>query len=393
MHHKDRVVSIDILRGLTILVMVFVNDVASVKNLPWWTYHMPRGVNGLTYVDVVFPAFLFIVGMSIPLAFQKRLAQQGSLLKLLSHVFFRSISLVVIGILIMNGRDMDPGATGISYALWNVLMFTGVILFWNAYPKNSDKQTVFRLLKGSGLVLLIILLFIYKRNVDGDYRWLNIYNWSILGAIGWAYLSTCLIYAAFRNKPVLIAVAFLVLCLMNITEESGLITIFRKIPPIIWPFRNGSLSSITVAGLMLSLVFTQDIGGAALSKKMSLASGFVLFLFVSGVLLLPLGLAKIGSTPSWCLLSLGIMTLLFLAVYWMVDIKNIQGWAGLIRPAGSNPLLTYLLPDIFYAIFGLYYLDSIMGSGLPGVIRSLLFTFLILGVSAVMTRAKVRLQL
>jgi predicted acyltransferase len=53
-----RVVAIDILRGLTIFVMVFVNDVAGVKGLPWWTYHIPAGKNGRTYVDVVFSAFL-----------------------------------------------------------------------------------------------------------------------------------------------------------------------------------------------------------------------------------------------------------------------------------------------------------------------------------------------
>ena len=48
----------------------------------------------------------------------------------------RSVSLMVIGLLIMNGRTMDPEATGISYALWNTLMFIGVILVWNVYPNN-----------------------------------------------------------------------------------------------------------------------------------------------------------------------------------------------------------------------------------------------------------------
>ena len=68
--HKQstRIVSVDILRGLTMLVMIFVNDLAEVKGLPWWTYHMPGHANGMTYVDVVFPAFLFILGMAIPLA-------------------------------------------------------------------------------------------------------------------------------------------------------------------------------------------------------------------------------------------------------------------------------------------------------------------------------------
>jgi predicted acyltransferase len=56
-----RTASIDIFRGLTVLVMVFVDNLDFVKGLPWWTYHMPRQANGLTYVDMVFPAFNFLL--------------------------------------------------------------------------------------------------------------------------------------------------------------------------------------------------------------------------------------------------------------------------------------------------------------------------------------------
>jgi predicted acyltransferase len=52
-----RIASIDIFRGLTVLVMVFVDNLDFVKGLPWWTYHMPLQSNGLTNVDMVFPAF------------------------------------------------------------------------------------------------------------------------------------------------------------------------------------------------------------------------------------------------------------------------------------------------------------------------------------------------
>jgi len=53
---EGRVASIDIFRGLTMVVMVFVNQIAEMKGLPWWTYHMPGSVNGMTYVDMVFPS-------------------------------------------------------------------------------------------------------------------------------------------------------------------------------------------------------------------------------------------------------------------------------------------------------------------------------------------------
>ena len=63
-----RLASIDIFRGLTMTVMIFVNELSGVKGLPWWNYHMKANVDAMTYVDMVFPFFLFIVGLSMPLA-------------------------------------------------------------------------------------------------------------------------------------------------------------------------------------------------------------------------------------------------------------------------------------------------------------------------------------
>ena len=68
-----RVASIDIFRGLTMMLMIFVNELAEVHGLPWWNYHAPARVDVMTYVDVVFPLFLFIVGLSLPLSIDQRL--------------------------------------------------------------------------------------------------------------------------------------------------------------------------------------------------------------------------------------------------------------------------------------------------------------------------------
>src|ERR1700734_1503583 len=104
---RGRTASIDIFRGLTVLLMVFVDNLDFVKGLPWWTYHMPRQANGLTYVDMVFPAFLFVMGMSIPLAVKRRLAGGGSLGKIGLHILRRSLSLVALGLFIANGPQVD----------------------------------------------------------------------------------------------------------------------------------------------------------------------------------------------------------------------------------------------------------------------------------------------
>jgi hypothetical protein len=355
---------------------------------------MKAGENGLTYVDVVFPAFLFIVGMAIPLAINKRRSKGDSLWKLLYHTIVRSLSLVVIGLLIMNGRQVYPEATGISYALWNVLMFVGVILLWNVYPINKGrKKWIFSIMKWVGLVLLIFLLVIYRRDVDGELKWINPRNWAILGGIGWAYLSVVLIYFITKGNFRWLLVSLVLMVGLNVAFKAGYIDFLRGIPRIIWPVGTGSLASITMSGVMLSKIFLENKVATSFRQKYIWSTVYAVFLFIAGWLLLPFGLAKIGSTPSWCLFSAGICVIVFMIMYWLVDIKKVSTWAGFIKPAGSNPLLTYILPDIYYAVFGLYHFAGLAGEGWPGVLRAFLFSLFILGISALLTRFRIQLQL
>ena len=69
---ENRLVSLDAFRGLTIAGMILVNDPGS------WSYLYPplrhADWNGITPTDLVFPFFIFIVGVSISLVYTKRLA-------------------------------------------------------------------------------------------------------------------------------------------------------------------------------------------------------------------------------------------------------------------------------------------------------------------------------
>src|SRR5258708_24878456 len=100
----QRLASVDIFRGLTMVIMIFVNDLASVRGLPWWNYHMKANVDFMTYVDMVYPFFLFAVGVSIALAFRQRLNKNSSLPALWLHVIGRSLSLVLLGLIFTNPK-------------------------------------------------------------------------------------------------------------------------------------------------------------------------------------------------------------------------------------------------------------------------------------------------
>src|SRR5664279_2560862 len=113
-----RLASLDAFRGLVILTMTFVNYLAGISNIPAWAKHMPPDADGYTFVDLVFPGFLFIVGVAIPLALHKRMARGDSLFSLLQRVLVRSASLLFVGVIMVNSGSFSATASGMSKSLW-----------------------------------------------------------------------------------------------------------------------------------------------------------------------------------------------------------------------------------------------------------------------------------
>src|SRR5262245_61737444 len=108
-----RVVTIDIVRALTMVLMIFVNDLGTLKNIPLWLEHVAPGVDGIGLADVVFPAFLFIVGLSLPFAVESRRKKGDTEWQLVVHVLTRTIALLVMGVFLVNGETINEAATGL----------------------------------------------------------------------------------------------------------------------------------------------------------------------------------------------------------------------------------------------------------------------------------------
>jgi predicted acyltransferase len=94
----SRLLSLDVLRGLTMALMILVNTAgdgevsySQLRHSVW---------NGCTLTDIVFPMFLFIVGASIALAFRNRLARGASRMLILSQVLRRSLLILFLGLLL-----------------------------------------------------------------------------------------------------------------------------------------------------------------------------------------------------------------------------------------------------------------------------------------------------
>jgi predicted acyltransferase len=164
----------------------------------------------------------------------------------------------------------------------------------------------------------------------------------------------------------------------------------------IWPFGNGAMASITMAGVVTSLIFLGEHRWKTPWQKIQLALLMAIACFAAGWLLKSFGISKIRATPTWSLWSVAASCALFTALYWICDVRKQTRWAWLLRPAGSNTLLTYLVPDIYYFLAGLMGLEYLLGhfnAGWPGIIRAVAFTIAVLLVAMGLTKARLRMQL
>ncbi len=155
-----RIFSIDIFRALTMLLMIFVNDLWTLKDIPLWLEHTEAEQDGMGLADTVFPCFLFILGMAIPFAIKNRIAKGDTPLQLTKHIITRSIALLIMGVFTVNVPEINETATGMSSEVFQLLMVLGFFLIWNIYPKTEGlKGKIFLGLQALGVILLLILAY------------------------------------------------------------------------------------------------------------------------------------------------------------------------------------------------------------------------------------------
>src|ERR1035438_9348118 len=95
----QRLLSLDVLRGITIAFMIMVNNNGGSGS---WGFMNHAAWNGLTPTDLVFPTFVFVVGASIVFAFEARLARGATRAQLAWHTAQRAGILFLLGIVVNN---------------------------------------------------------------------------------------------------------------------------------------------------------------------------------------------------------------------------------------------------------------------------------------------------
>ena len=175
---NKRIITIDILRGITIFAMILCANIYF-TNLPAWMFHgqtpppdfaFDPSVKGITWVDLVFPFFLFTMGAAFPLAMRKKLENGVSRWAITGSLVRRWITLTVFAIALGNAYSIwasprpDIVKSIFKIALWGVMFMALVRL-------KDEKKT--RLVNNIGLFLTVVMAVLYV-----DYLGLNLSRWN-----------------------------------------------------------------------------------------------------------------------------------------------------------------------------------------------------------------------
>jgi predicted acyltransferase len=113
-----RVLSLDVFRGLTVAAMVLVNNPGSWRHVYWPLEHAEW--HGWTPTDLVFPFFLFMVGVAIPLGLGRRLEEGASRGGLALHILKRSAIIFALGLFLHAVPSFDPATIRIPGVLQRI---------------------------------------------------------------------------------------------------------------------------------------------------------------------------------------------------------------------------------------------------------------------------------
>ena len=386
--------AIDMLRGLTMFLMIFVNDFWTVGDVPHFLEHAGTHEDAMGLADIVFPMFLFAVGMSIPYAIEHRFAKRIAGEKTLAHIISRTFALLVMGVFLVNANGRMAPLLGCGDWLFSLLAILGFFLTWNAYPEQFKAG---RWLRGAGIVLLLALAITYRTQDGGlmKARW-----WGILGMIGWAYLFTAVAWLLCRQRTGILSLLWVGFAALNLlTTEMRDESMLIEGPNILKDFLralnldNGNTVLMTLGGVLVAVQeknFVREPAGRKL-----------LYAALSVGVLIGFGTAahedwiiskNLGTLP-WCFYVTAIAVVLYTLLR-VLEEKGWTRWFAPFRPAGIATLTVYLLPDVYYAVaegLGLESPDWLEGP--LGLVKCVAFAFLCIGTAWALGKAGVKIKI
>jgi len=439
--------SLDALRGLAILLMVLSGSIAFGEVMPGWMFHaqvpppdhiFKPELPGITWVDLVFPFFLFSMGAAIPLAMRKRMQEQVSNGKVFVQVLTRFVLLAFFSIFTMHARAwVMSDAPSSTEHLISIGCFVVLFLIYGQFKGILNVQTE-RVLKVLGWLLALAFLAFFPFKEPGfsaqksDVIIIVLANMALFGTLIWWFT---------RNNPLwrLALLPFIMAVFLASKEEGSLNALVFNWSPLPWLYkfyylkylfivlpatfagewlfqrtaddkgneRSRRADGLAVVAVVLILLvnltglygryllanfIASVILGAMLlylstKIKSSSASGLIRFI-KAGVYLLMLalffeayegGIKKDFSTYSYYFVCTGLAFLVMAAWTILEDHGLFKGVMTFFAWNGKNPMVAYTAGNLFLIPLlkitqTAGWLDSLNGNAVEGLLRGLIFT-------------------
>lgn len=382
-----RIATIDVFRAITMFLMLFVNDIPGVKQIPHWLLHAKADEDMLGFSDIIFPCFLFVMGMSVPFAILKREEKGESLLGTSKHIFERTLALMVMGLFTVNLGSYDGAATGLPYSWYVILLVMSIFLIWNLYPKaDGVRKHLYQGMKIVGILLMVGLFCIYEGKNGAVFapKW-----WGILGLIGWTYLVTTIVFLIVRTRLLWMALAWALFLVLTILSHNGMLDL-SSLPS------DMTHHALGVSGAFASVLLIhwgdRERPFKFIGTMVGLGALMMGLFFISHPYWI---ISKIQATPTWLFVCNAISFFMVGFLYFLTDVKDKANWFSIIKPAGTVTLTCYIIPYFWYAVqrlLGCQYPDFLC-VGVPGLCRSLLFSLVVVWMAGVLMKIHVRLKI
>ena len=395
----NRIISIDVFRSITMVLMIWVNDFWTINNIPKWLKHAKTGEDYLGFSDVIFPWFLFVLGMSIPFSFENRIKKGEPIFTIWSHIILRTIALVVMGLFHMNMEMYNHDTSYLSKPIYVIISTIAFFMIWNIYPSKLEKKwdIASKAIRLIGVIILIIMFLLFSgKDYEGNTIGFAIHWWGILGLIGWVYLIAASAFIFIRSSITGSFIAFFICLGLNIISSSGIPYNIFSWQSVNWIPGGGGLQALAFGGIIVSLLLMQSRVNRNIKNLYITLFCFATLSLLSGFLLRNyFVLNKNLGTPTWIMISLSSAIFLFIFIHWLTDVKKILSWYKYIKIAGTATLTCYLIPYFVYSfrtITGIV-LPEFLLTGIIGLVKSILYSLIIISICWGLKKIKIQLKI
>lgn len=359
---KERLISLDVFRGFTIILMTVVNNPGS-----WASIYPPlehAKWHGCTPTDLVFPFFIFILGTAIPFAMPNKFFDAG----VFNKIIVRSLRIFCLGLFLNYFGKIELFELQGIPLLLSKLAITFAVAYALMGNFNSKTKTY---LAFSVFGILLILAF------SGIEAYREVRIPGVLQRIGIVYFFTALLYLKTTQRTQLIIAGIILITywfLMAFIPVPGFGEAnFEKGTNLaawldnlllnghLWSFSKtwdpeGILSTLPaiasgIIGMYIGQQLNRDLPKVLKVKKIFLIGILLVFLAQFWNLFFPIN--KSLWTSSYVLYTAGLAILCLALLYYLIDIKNHTNWTKLFLIWGVNPMIVFFFSGIIPRIFSM----------------------------------------